>query len=315
MRSGASMLLALALLLPAVGVARPLPAPLEWMARVVAAAEQVSYRGELFHMTGGQRVTTMEIIRRGGEVHYHERLLTLDGVPSEVIRNGQTVTCILPEGRESLAGQRVPRNPMPGQQWSVSATISSHYEFLDLGEARVAGRVGRVVGVRPLDARRYGYRLWVDLDTHLLLRADVIDANGETIERVAFTRIEISATVDDEALSPTLRGDVLSWQVTELNHDLAPDHVWQPTALPAGFTFDGGRSRTDGVEQQVFTDGIAMVSIFVGPVHEQAGLMGASRMGALSAYGLRAAGRQITVVGDLPEDAVRAIAESLRLGD
>lgn len=309
------MLLALALLLPAVAAARPLPAPLDWMARVVAAAEQVSYRGELFHLTGGSRVTTMEIIRRGGEDTYHERLLTLDGVPSEVIRDGRTVTCILPEGRQSLAGQRVPRNPMPGQHWSVLTAVTTHYEFLDLGEARVAGRVGRVVGVRPLDASRYGYRLWVDRDTHLLLRADVMDANGETVERIAFTRIEFAAAVADDALSPTLRGEVLSWQVTELDHDLAPDRVWQPAALPAGFIFDGARHRTDGVEQQVFTDGIAMVSIFVGPVHDEAGLMGASRMGALSAFGLRSAGRQVTVVGDLPEDAVRAIAESLRLGD
>jgi sigma-E factor negative regulatory protein RseB len=204
---------------------------------------------------------------------------------------------------------------MPGQHWTVSNSVTAHYEFLDLGAARVAGRIGQVIGVRPLDASRYGYRLWVDRDTHLLLRADVMDSNGETVERSAFTRIDISATVTDDALSPTLRGEVLSWSVTELNRDLTPGQIWRHAALPSGFTFDGARSRADGVEQQVFTDGIAMVSIFVGPVHEEAGLMGASRMGALSAFGLRVAGRQITVVGDLPEDAVRAIAESLRLGD
>lgn len=315
MRFRASCLLVLATLLPAAVDARPLTAPQEWLARVVAAAEEVSYRGELFHMTGGHRVTTMEVVRRGGEGGFHERLLTLDGVPSEVIRDGQTVTCILPEGRQSLAGQRVPRNPMPGQHWSVSATLVNHYEFLDLGEARVAGRASRMVGVRPLDANRYGYRLWVDRDTHLLLRADVIDASGETVERSAFTRIDIPATAADGALAPTLRGEVLTWHVTELDRGIARESIWQPTALPAGFVFDGARSRADGVEQQVFTDGLAMVSIFVGPVQEQAGLMGASRMGAMSAFGLRAAGRQVTVVGDLPEDTVRAIAESLRLGD
>lgn len=315
MRWHGPLLLAVALTLSAAADGRPLPAPLEWFARVVDAADQVSYRGELVHLPGGHRVTTMEIIRRGGAETYDERLLTLDGVPSEVIRDGRTVTCILPEGRQSLAGQRVPRNPMPGRHWSVTAAVAAHYEFLDLGEARVAGRVGQVVGVRPLDASRYGYRLWVDHDTHLLLRADVMDANGETVERSAFTRIEFPATVDDDALSPTLRGEVLSWQVSELDRDLAPERVWRPAALPAGFTFDGARSRGDGVEQQVFTDGIAMVSIFVGPVQEEAGLMGASRMGAMSAFGLRTAGRQVTVVGDLPEDAVRAIAESLRLDD
>lgn len=315
MRRFASALVILASLLPAAADGRPLAAPQEWLARVIAAAEQVSYRGEVVHLTGGHRVTTMEIIRRGGESAYHERLLTLDGTPSEVIRDGQTVRCILPEGRQSLAGQRVPRNPMPGQHWTVPDDITVHYQFLDLGEARVAGRVGQVVGVRPLDARRYGYRLWVDRDSYLLLRADVIDSNGETVERSAFTRIELTQSIPDEALAPTLQGEVLTWGVTDLDRGLAPERIWRPASLPAGFEFDGARSRADGFQQQVFTDGIAMVSIFVGPVDEDSSLVGATRMGALSAFGLRAAGRQVTVVGDLPEDTVRAIAESLRLGD
>lgn len=315
MKRFAPALVALAVLLPAAADCRPLAAPQEWLAQVVEAAEQASYRGVIVHLTGGHRVTTMEIIRRGGEGSYHERLLALDGIPSEVIRDGQTVRCILPQGRQSLAGQQVPRNPMPGQHWTAAEGITTYYEFLDLGEARVAGRVAQMVGVRPLDAMRYGYRLWVDRESFLLLAADVVDATGETVERSAFTRLDLADNIPDDALAPTLQGEVLSWGVTDLDRSLAPEHVWRPASLPPGFEFDGARSRADGFEQQVFTDGIAMVSIFIGPVHEASGLVGATRMGALSAFGLRASGRQVTVVGDLPEDTVRAIAESLNLGN
>lgn len=310
------MLVALLALVSATALAadeQPLQDPERWMTRIVEAAREVSYHGEVVQLLGSHRVQAMEIVRSVDAEGYRERLMTLDGVSSEVVRDGRTVTCILPDGRESLGDQRVPRNPIPGQHWEVRPDLASRYEFLDLGRSRVAGRACRVIGLKPRDDLRYGHRLWVDEQTGLVLKADILDEAGETIERAAFTRIDMLDVVEAAALEPTLSGETLSWTVSARDKSLPEDAIWVATDMPPGFRFDGARSRRGGVEQQVFTDGIATISIFVGPVSET-GLQGSSRMGAVSAFGMRAGDLQVTVVGEVPVATVRAIGESLRLG-
>ena len=126
--------------------------PQAWLSRLAEATVTVSYHGEVTHRHG-DRVQSYEIARRAGPGGFSERILTLTGSPREVVRDGASVTCILPDG----AG-RVPRNPFPLDGWSNPAAVAANYELEDAGEDRVAGRACRVVDVRARDALRYGYR-------------------------------------------------------------------------------------------------------------------------------------------------------------
>lgn len=300
-------------LAPAFG-AQPLEDPAYWLSRIAKAAHGVNHHGEVVHLQG-RRVETLEVVRRGGPEGYTERLLTLDGTPAEVLRDGKSVTCILPDGKESLAGRRVPRNPFPGERWSYTPEVVQNYEFLDLGEGRVASRACKVIGIKPRDGFRFGYRLWVDTETGLLLKSDLIDEDGDLVEQVAFTRVEFLPEIGDALLAPTLDGEILNWAVSTDGHAGAGADGWTAAALPPGFVEESVRVRKHGTIQRVYSDGIATVSVFIEPSpNGKKSLSGTSRMGAVSAFGTVIEGHQVTVVGEVPLATVRTIGESLNQG-
>ena len=280
--------------------------PQAWLARLSEATVTVSYHGEVTHRHG-DRVQSYEIARRAGPGRYSERILTLTGSPREVVRDGMTVTCVLP------AGGRVPQNPFPLDGWSEPAALAANYELDELGDDRVAGRACRVLDVRARDGFRYGYRLLIDDDTWLLLRSDTLDEQGRVVEQVAFTRVETPAALDARVLRATLDGEPVRWRVGDDPPVQRTDLPWRVTALPRGFVAARVRERERGTTQQVFTDGLARVSVFVAPLGPDArpALAGASRMGAVSAFGIVIDGRQVTAVGEVPPATVQLIAESV----
>lgn len=283
--------------------------PEYWLSRLAHASQSVNFHGEVSHRHG-DRVQSLELARRVGPDGYVERILTLSGSPREVVRDGKTITCVLPAGRERLEG-RLPRNPFP-TGWSNPAQLSAHYELLDLGMDRVAGRACRVIGVRPRDEFRYGYRLWIDTESGLLLRSDSMDEHGDVIEQVTFTRVAIPAELDPRRVATSLSGTTVRWKVVGKDGDSIDNPAWAVGALPPGFTPGRVRAREHATAQQVFTDGLAKVSVFVAPVDEgRKGLAGTSRMGAVSAFGTVIEGHQVTVVGEVPLATVQLIGESL----
>ncbi len=286
--------------------------PEYWLSRLAHASQAVSFHGEVSHRHG-DRVQAMELARRVGPDGYAERILTLSGSPREVVRDGKTITCVLPAGRERLDG-RLPRNPFP-TGWSDPEKLSAHYELLDLGEDRVAGRTCRVIGVRPRDEFRYGYRLWIDTDSGLLLRSDSMNEHGDVIEQVSFTRVSIPAELDPRRVATSLSGATVRWKVAGDDAAQIEEPSWSVGALPPGFMTDGIRAREHQTMQQVFTDGLAKVSVFIAPVDDgRKGLAGTSRMGAVSAFGTVIEGHQVTVVGEVPPATVQLIGESLAFG-
>ena len=305
MRTAAAALAALLLAGPALA-----EDPQYWLERAAEAARTVNYHGEVTHRHG-DRVQALEIARRVGPAGYVERILTLSGDPREVVRDGDTITCVLPAGADRDG--RLPRNPFPSG-WDDPAALAAHYELVSLGGDRVAGRGCEVVAVRPRDGYRYGFRLWIDAETGLLLRSDAVDERGEVVEQASFTRVEIADALDPARVATTLEGTTVRWRVADAA-STAPEPSWTVAALPPGFVARGLRARDHGALQQLFTDGLANVSVFVAPsAADRAGLSGPSRMGSVSAFGTVIDGHQITVIGEVPPATVRLIGESLAFG-
>ena len=68
------------------------------------------------------------------------------------------------------------------------------------GTDRVAGRATHRIAVTPKDRDRYGYRVWLDQDNHLLLRSELVDFEGARLEIFLFTEISFGADVSPAAL-------------------------------------------------------------------------------------------------------------------
>jgi sigma-E factor negative regulatory protein RseB len=264
----------------------------------------------------------MRIIHRGGDEGERERLVALSGAAREVIRDSERVTCILPDSQTVVVAKSRPRT-FPYSKLFASGTGFSRFYVLsgERGE-RVAGRHTQLVTVDPHDGFRYGYRLWMDRDLGLLLKSELIDAQGEIVEQLVYTNIDLPASIPDELLEPAISGAGYTWYnddrsepVTASAADNEPG--WYPGWLPDGFELsevarDPILASRDPVEHLVFSDGLASVSVFIEQLDAASEpLAGLDTMGAVNAYGRMIEDYQITVVGEVPAITVERISRSI----
>lgn len=295
----------------------------DWLRQMSEAGQRLNYRGTFVYLHQG-RLEAMRIIHRAGAGGEQERLMALTGEAREVLRDQERVTCILPKSKAVMIDRSLPRKPFPAALPRDLGNLSASYEFLIEDEDRVAGLPARAILIQPRDAFRYGYRLWLDRESRLLLKSELIDTEGRAVEQMMFTDIEVLDAVPEAELQSALQGE----DYTRKGHDRPAESepvaaaatdaagAWTVTALPPGFMLTLRNrhalpSAAGEVEHLVFSDGLATVSVYIEPPGE-ADLSGVSGMGAVNALGLRQGGHQITVVGEVPRPTVERIAESVQ---
>lgn len=313
--------LALALLASALALADEVR---DWLRDMSEAAQNLNYRGTFVYLHNGQ-IGAMRIFHRAAADGEQERLVALTGEAREVLRDQEHVTCILPKSKSVMVDRSVPRKPFPASLPRDLGALDDNYEFLSLGEDRISGLPSRRVEIRPRDAYRYGYRLWLERDSKLLLRSDLIDTGGQPVEQMMFTEVEIVDSLDDRDLEPMLRGEDYTWvghrnggEEDDADGETVNGGDWAAAWLPPGFML-AQRSRHPmpsdlaEVEHLVFTDGLATVSVYVEPeTPDKEPLSGHSSMGAVNAHGSRSGDYRITVVGEVPRTTVERIGASMR---
>lgn len=289
-----------------------------WLERVNDSLRELNYTGTFVYRYDGS-IETLRIWHKalpgGGE---RERLHSLNGDAREILRDDDTVTCILPDAQSVVVDRRQASNPLSELLPADIEALRPYYRFSVAGEGRVAGRGAVRVMIEPRDDTRYGYALWVDRETGLLLRSDLLGESGKTLEQILFVSLEVVDSMPDSALEPHLSGEGFTWvrrSVQQLPPE-TPDDAWRITDLPPGFELRMSEMHPlpggDGVvRHHVYSDGLATVSLYIDRhVHEDV-LEGLSRMGAMNAYGRSVDGYQALVVGEVPARTVERMAHSL----
>lgn len=303
------------------GLQAQTPDPLDLVARMGEAARNLNYDGTFIYRQGAQ-LESARIIHRGGEDGERERLVSLTGIAREVLRNDSDVTCIH-SGNRSVIVNTVQRNgPLVRRLGPLELGFVTFYEVTFDGTDRVAGRVTHRVEIQPKDAFRYGYRLWVDQQSGLLLRYELREPDGRILEEMVFTSIEFPLAIADELLAPTLSGEGFSWQRQGQGprepRVAVGDSPWEVTWLPDGFELtheDHGKGPSGPGEalHRVYSDGLGAFSVYVEapPLHLDP-FDGLTFMGAVHAFGRVVEAHQVTVVGEVPEETVRRVGSSVQ---
>lgn len=285
--------------------------------RMADASAQLSYDGIFVYMQGAQ-VQTMRILHSAAADGERERLVSLDGPPREVIRQGGNVVCYLPDDKSfAVENGGVVGPPLPGPVPTDLERLRAHYLVTVGGTQRIAGRMARLVTLAPRDAFRYGHRYWIAEEDGLLLKSELFGGGGEVIERVLFTTIDVRERIPDELLHPGIDAPGRIWKHGVAGHKpLAGDSRWRALTLPPGFKLDfAGRYPLSGsgvaVDHLIYSDGLASVSLFIekadGAVEGKPG-----RMGAVNTFVRQEAGHRVTAVGEVPEKTVRLLVGSVR---
>ncbi len=296
------------------------PNPQVLLDEMSRAGRALNYDG-VFVYRQGARIDTMRIIHKSGKAGIRERLVSLTGHAREMVRDDEQVKCYFPDDKvvvveKSRTGQLISTYlPNPVQ------SISQFYSFEIGGRGRVAGKEAWIVNVQPNDDYRYGYQLWIDRQSRLLLKSELKNQQGQTLEQVMFTQLDVVEDIDDALLQPSVSAEDYTWHNNskrEPGAGAAGPGQWQATWMPAGFSMSEHARKPMltselPVEHLVYTDGLAMVSIFVEEIRKQpdAGT-GASKIGGVNAYAVYTDGYQVTAVGEVPGATVRQMADSVK---
>jgi sigma-E factor negative regulatory protein RseB len=289
----------------------------EWLQRMSDALATLNYVG-LFTHTAGHQSETMRIVHRVDDGRSMERLVSLDGSGREIVRTAEEVHFYMPDRRVVLVEQRsddgslVRALPTPGPK------LDEHYT-LDLRKgSKLLGRDVRVLDIVPRDAFRYGYRLWLDEDTAMPLRSEVVNGKGETVEAMHFTQLDVRRRIDPGDLEPAV--DTAGFQWLRAGKRAEPRTVnvgWRPRKVPPGFRLVATRVQVVPgvpvpVQHLIFSDGFASVSVFIEPGAAKGPAPPEStRVGSANAFSTQVRGHVVTAIGEVPAATVRDFATSV----
>ncbi|MDF1690976.1 MAG: MucB/RseB C-terminal domain-containing protein [Zhongshania sp.] len=264
---------------------------------------ELNYRAIVSYQVGDQlnsyRIT--HTVRDGKEF---ESLESLDGSHQDLVYHGHDINCVHP-------GPQLIRL-FSGEE------EQGFYRYYDLdvkGAARVAGREAVTLMIRPRDVYRLGYKLSLDKETGLLLRSDIVNQQGKVLERFQYVMLDLNIPADEPVVA-----DAREVQHRDMKSDGAAIQAlarrWRPNWIPAGFTL--AQSENNDEAAMTYTDGLAVMSVFVEPlVNTEAGQTviaeGGMRRGASVSYTVAFPdqGRFATVVGEVPMLTAKQVAKSL----
>jgi sigma-E factor negative regulatory protein RseB len=284
-----------------------------WLNKMATALHDQNYRGTFTYMHGGS-FNAMQIehkLENGKEI---ERMFQLNGELLEITRVDDEIICHHENSDHVDLGHRVAIGPFSGAFSENIVASREMYRFALHGEDRIAGRIAIKLAISPKHNDRYGYRLWLDKETGLLLQSQMIDVDRHRVREIfQFSNIEIGESVGQGAYVSSLSKDTilhrLQGSVVGLPLEVAAKPLWRASWLPSGFR----PIQVPGSNQLHYSDGLATFSIFI----EKSGKSNladiVTQVGGTVVISRRIQGSQgqITVVGEVPITTARKVADSV----
>ncbi len=309
-------LLLLALALNAAPAFAETPGPGEWLQRMAAAVQTTSYEGTVIRLQGG-KAEALKVAREvaGGVVR--EKVAAQEGDGLEIIRNGNEVHCILPDRKSVLVEQWDDQSTLFASLPSSEIRSGQVYDLSLVREDRVAGRDAVLLAIRAHDRYRYGYRIWLDVETAFPLQTQLIRDDGAMLEQVKFAEISLNEELQPGALAPSYSTEDFRWFNQSRRHvSRNVETDWVCEELPLGFrAVSVHEEEMDGREAMVthilYSDGLASVSVFIAAAGRD-DARGASSVGSSNAFSVVVGDHHVTAVGQVPAETVVQIASTMR---
>lgn len=295
--------------------------------KIQSAAQHLSYTGTFIYQQGSV-VRTSRITHMLAGRNEYEKLEVLDGKPREYVRTNEEVVFYVPETRSMLVEKRVTKDVFPAIIAADPVELARNYDIKKIADERIAGYDCESIVLHPKDDSRYGYKLWADKASGLLLRVQTLDA-GKAVEQIAFTQLSIGK-IDRRQLQPSYT-DTRHWRIENAIMKSVDLSAWSVKSLPPGFTriqelqrmisdipahgIDGStRISAEPTQREVlqivFSDGLSAVSIFIEP-GTKSRTEGSLQQGATNVIGKRWGKYWLTIVGEVPSDTLSKIANSI----
>jgi len=293
----------------------------EWLMRMHEASRQRAYMGTLV-VSAGSSMSASRIWHVCDGEQQMERVDTLTGAPRTTIRRNNEVITFVPETKTAWVEKRESLGLFPELLRTPSNGIPEFYGVSEAGTERVAGYLADVVEIQPKDALRFGFRIWSEKKTGLVVKLQTLGEQGAVLEQVAFSELQLDAPVSMSKLTRLMK-DTKGYDVQRpvLKKTTAEAEGWRMKESVPGFlpmschTREVAESVGGGAAapmQWVFSDGLASVSLFVEPYDAQRhGKEKTAVSGATHSLTRRVGTYWLTVLGEVPTATLRRFAYAL----
>lgn len=301
----------------------------EWLQRMHAGARQRNYVGTFVVSAPGGDLSSARIWHVRDGDHQIERIEALSGPQRSTFRRNRNVMTFLPEAKVVKVEKRENLDLFPNLPDKPDSSIGDFYDVRAIGKDRVAGFDADVVQLVPHDGLRFGYRIWSERRSGLVVKLQTLDSESRVVEQSAFSELQLDAPVKAQALAQMM-ANTSGYRIEklELERTTAQDEGWTLSTPVAGFkprSFfkrpTGGDSKSQAkpdaaTVQWTFSDGLASVSLFI----ERYDATRAPRDGVLTIGATNAIRRRLpepasdwwlTAVGEVPPQTLNAFAQSL----
>lgn len=288
-----------------------------WLERLQNASRDHSYVGTFVVSSNAGAMSSARIWHACDAQASLDKLEAQTGAPRSIYRRSGEQLTLLPAQRLARIERREASGAFPQLLKSSDHRIADFYDARVIGADRVAGHEADVVLLAPRDEHRFGYRIWSEKRTGLMIKLQTLGPAGEVLEQAAFSDLQLDvplrpATLAQEMVTPE------GWRVERI--EAARSHqdaqAWALRVAVPGFRqVDCYKRRTAaGHDQQhcLYSDGLALVSVFVEPLQAQRQAVETPlSAGASQTLTRRFDAGWLTVVGEVPPQTLKAFAQGL----
>jgi sigma-E factor negative regulatory protein RseB len=297
----------------------------EWLQSMYAASRQHSYAGTFVVSVESGELSSARIWHAHEGDLQMERIETLSGPRRSTFRRNDRVVTFLPELKLVKSEQRENIEQFPNLLLGApDSSIADFYGVRVLGEGRVAGFQADVVQLDARDDLRFGYRVWAERRSGLVVKLQTIERENKVIEQSAFSDLMLDTPVKIDTLKRMMnRTGGYRVEKSELERSSAQREGWTLRQPVTGFKAIScyrrlavGGDAQGRAMQWTFSDGLALVSLFVESY--DAGRKNAEitfAQGATHMLTRRLPGKDgdwwLTAVGEVPTKTLDAFAQVL----
>lgn len=286
----------------------------ELVQKISRSVQSLNFEGTYVHQQDGGLYTARVYQRVGSNGERVMRVQSLDGPSREVIRSAREMRAYLPEHKviRIYKGPLV-RPDFPAMFVANPNWVLDHYRLERSSGKRIADQETELLVFLPKDQFRWRVHCWVEKRHYLPVKLQVLDTQGNVLEEYAFSDIKINPPQSPQ-VTPSFQG-VSDWK--QVFAPMVPKEVSQSIAAAGpmiGFRPVASATVSEpsikSVEQHVLSDGLAVVSVFVGPtVDSDVKPAELSRRGSLSMVVRKKGAQSITAIGEVPAETVQDLVE------
>lgn len=196
--------------------------------------------------------------------------------------------------------------------------LTNIYDFIWLGKMRTANRSAEIVRVVAKNKDRYHYAIWIDTETQLPLRVDLINLDNELIQQLKVINLNINVVRKNESNLINNQPIPILLAIEEQKNVL---NKWQIAWVPDGFTEISTYNVSfyhSSIATKFFTDGVFSFAVNISEnVHESHPEYSLKqpnkiiRMGERMIFSTDKDNSNMIIIGDLPLITMERIAQHI----